>query len=320
MFRIINATVFVLLAVLVLSVSAQPKNPLDDYATQKVAANTYVISGPTEQPTAANQGFMNNPGFIVTKAGVVVVDPGSSYTIGKALLERIHEVTDKPVTHVFNSHVHGDHWLGNHAIFEAYPKVKIYAHPKMIEEAKAGTAQQWLDLLEKLTEGASKGTEAVIPSIALEDGQVVKVGEQDFRIYLSEWAHTKTDAMIEVVNEKLLFTGDNVTFKRIPRMDDGSFRGNIAAVEKMLELPFEVIVPGHGPTGGRNEVLTLYRNYLQTVYSEASALMEEGLEDFEMKDKIIAKLSAYQDWAGFEEEIGKHISLAVLEAEQAEFE
>lgn len=320
MFRIINTTLIILLAVFVLPVSAEPKTPLDDYATQKVAANSYVITGPTEQPTAANQGFMNNPGFIVTEVGVVVVDPGSSYAIGKALLERIHEVTDKPVTHVFNSHVHGDHWLGNHAIFEAYPKVQIFAHPKMIEEAKAGTAQQWLDLLEKLTEGASKGTEAIIPSIALKDGQVVKVGEQDFKIHLSEWAHTKTDAMIEVVNEKLLFTGDNVTFNRIPRMDDGSFRGNIAAVDKMLELPFEVIVPGHGPTGGRDEVLKPYRDYLQTVYSEASVLLEKGLEDFEMKDKILTKLGAYQDWAGFEEELGKHISLAVLEAEQAEFE
>ena len=28
----------------------------------------------------------------------------------------------------------------------------------------------------------------------------------------------------------------------------------------------------------------------------------------------------YQDWAGFEEELGKHISLAVPEAEQADFE
>ncbi len=320
MCRIINATLFVLLVIFVLPASGQPQNPLDDYATQKIATNSYVILGPTEQPTAANQGFMNNPGFIVTEAGVVVIDPGSSYAIGKALLERIREVTDKPVTHVFNSHVHGDHWLGNHAIFEAFPKVQIYAHPKMIEEAKAGVAQQWLDLLERVTEGATKGTEAVIPSIPLKDGQVVKVGEQDFRIHLSDWAHTKTDAMIEVVNEKILFTGDNVTFKRIPRMDDGSFRGNVATVDKMLELPFEVIVPGHGPTGGRDEVIKPYRDYLQTVYSEVSALMEEGLEDFEMKDKIINKLSAYQDWAGFEDELGKHISLAVLEAEQAEFE
>jgi glyoxylase-like metal-dependent hydrolase (beta-lactamase superfamily II) len=320
MFKTINTILFVLCAVFLLPLAAEQKNPLDGYATQKVSANTYVVPGPTEQPTVANQGFMNNPSFIVTGAGVVVVDPGSSYAIGKALLERIREVTDKPVTHVFNTHVHGDHWLGNHAIFEAYPKVQIYAHPKMIEEAKAGTAQQWLELIERLTNGASTGTEAVIPSVALEDGQVVQVGKQDFRIYLSEWAHTKTDAMIEVVNEKLLFTGDNVTFKRIPRMDDGSFRGNIAVVEKMLELPLEVIVPGHGPTGGRDDILKPYHDYLQRVYSETSVLLEKGLEDFEMKDKILAKLKAYQDWAGFEDELGKHISLAVLEAEQAEFE
>lgn len=320
MFKSINVILLMLGSVFLLSAVAGQETPLDGYATQKVSAHTYVIPGPTEQPTAANRGFMNNPGFVVTDTGVVVIDPGSTYAIGKALLERIREVTDKPVTDVFNTHVHGDHWLANHAILEVYPKARMYAHPKMIEEAKAGAAQQWLDLLERLTEGASKGTKAVIPSTPLEDGQVVKVGGQDFRIYLTEWAHTQTDAMIEVVNEKLLFAGDNVTFKRIPRMDDGSFRGNIAAVEKMLKLPFEVIVPGHGPTGGRDEVLKPYRDYLKTVYSEARTLSEEGLEDFEMKDKILARLKAYRDWAGFDKELGKHISLAVLEAEQAEFE
>ena len=39
-----------------------------------------------------------------------------------------------------------------------------------------------------------------------------------------------------------------------------------------------------------------------------------------MKDTIVAKLAAYQKWPGFEENVGKHISLAILEAEKAAFE
>jgi glyoxylase-like metal-dependent hydrolase (beta-lactamase superfamily II) len=38
---------------------------------------------------------------------------------------------------IFNTHVHGDHWLGNQAIVERYPAVKIYAHPNMIEHSAA---------------------------------------------------------------------------------------------------------------------------------------------------------------------------------------
>ena len=39
-----------------------------------------------------------------------------------------------------------------------------------------------------------------------------------------------------------------------------------------------------------------------------------------MKDSIAESLSAYRDWPGFEDQLGRHISLALLEVEQAEFE
>lgn len=294
-------------------------DPLKNFRTEKIAANTWVIHGPLDMPNPENQGFMNNPGFVVTREGVVVLDPGSTVHIGNALLERIAEVTGKPVTHVFNSHVHGDHWLANDAIARKYPDVKIYAHPQMIREASEGGAQSWLDLLGRLTEGASRGTKAVIPAEALTDGQEIKIGGITFRAYLSDIAHTKTDAMIEVVEEGVLFTGDNLTYKRMTRMDDGGFRGNIAALDRAYGLHVKTVVPGHGPTGDK-EIIKPLRDYLQTIYSRVSELREEGLEDFEMKEKIAPEVAAYQSWPGFEENFGKHISLAVLELEQAEFE
>ncbi|HHJ19456.1 MAG TPA: MBL fold metallo-hydrolase [Gammaproteobacteria bacterium] len=294
-------------------------DPLVSYPTDKVAEHTYVIHGPTERPSSANQGFMNNPGFVVTKTSVVVIDSGSSAAIGRALLKKIKKITSKPVSAVFVSHVHGDHWLGNQAILQAYPKAKVYAHPEMIKLAKEGAAETWVELLEKLTDGATKGTKAVIPEYALKDQQVITVGDIGFRVHLSKHAHTTTDAMIEVLGDGVLFTGDNVTFKRIPRMDDGSFRGNIAVVEKAKALDVKVVVPGHGPSGGKN-LLDPYQNYLETVYENTRILREEGKEDFEMKQPLKALLKDYQDWPGFDEELGKHISLSVLEAEQAEFE
>ncbi|MGV6859797.1 MAG: MBL fold metallo-hydrolase [bacterium] len=290
------------------------------YPTKKVAPHTYVVHGATERPMASNKGFMNNPGFVVTNTGVVVIDPGSSVQIGRELVTRIREVTDKPITHAFTSHVHGDHWLGNQALVEANPEIKIYAHPKMIEEAQAGKAEEWIDLMENLTEGATKGTVAKIPTERLKDGEEIRVGGLTFRAWLSDVAHTHTDAMIEVVEDGVLFTGDNVTWKRMPRMDDGSFRGNVATIERAMRMDnIKVVVPGHGMTGGK-DILSPYHDYLDTVYSEARTLMEEGLEDFEMKDKVRQKVGAFADWSGFDKELGRHISLSVLEAEQAEFE
>uniref|UniRef100_UPI0035941BE5 MBL fold metallo-hydrolase n=1 Tax=Thiocapsa sp. TaxID=2024551 RepID=UPI0035941BE5 len=92
---------------------------LPDYPTEQVAPGLYVIHGPVDYPTPENQGFMNNPAFLVTETGVIVVDPGSSVQTGEMVLRRIRKVTDKPLLAVLNTHVHGDHWLGNQAMLAA---------------------------------------------------------------------------------------------------------------------------------------------------------------------------------------------------------
>ena len=289
-------------------------DPLGAYPTQKISNNTWVTLGPKDAPNKENQGFMNNPAFVVTDKSVVVFDPGSSVQIGQSLISRIREVTDKPITHVFNSHIHGDHWLATDAIFQAYPKVIIYAHPEMIEEAKAGEGDNWISLMNNLTEGATNGTKVVLPTHALEDQQMVKVDNISIRAHLSDLSHTKTDAMFQIIEDKILITGDNSFNKRMPRLDDGSYVGNIQAMESALALDIETIVPGHGPLGGK-EILNTYKDLLSIIYEEVKIQLNEDLEAFEMKPIIIEKLQSHKDWTGFDDSIGKLISIAVLEAE-----
>lgn len=312
-----RSTAFLFSSLLV-STSLMAGQELPDYPAQKLTQHVYVVHGPTEVPNPENKGFMNNPVIVDTAAGIVVIDPGSSLYSGRMVLRQVRGISSKPVTHVFNSHIHGDHWLGNQAILDAYPKAKIYAHPKMIEQAKAGGGESWVKLMEQLTKGASAGTRPVYPTHALKDGQLIKTGGIRFRVYLGKHEHTKTDAMIEVVEDSVMVTGDNALYTRIGRMDDGSFRGNVAALDRAIKLNSKVYIPGHGPSGDVS-VIKPYRTYLKTVYDMASELSEEGLADYEMKGKIAARLKSYWDWSGFEHEFGRHISLAVLEYEQAGF-
>lgn len=292
---------------------------LPDYDAEKVAAHTWVIHGPKGRPSPQNRGFMNNPAFVVTGAGVVIVDAGSSAAIGRMVLRQVAKVTDQPVTHVFVSHIHGDHWLANQAIADAFPSAKFFAHPKMIEQAKGGQAEFWLDLINQLTEGAAKDTRALIPDEAFTDLQEIKVGGITFRAHVTDLAHTRTDVMIEVVEDSLLIGGDNFLANRMPRQDDGSFRGNIVACERAIALDLKNYVPGHGPTGGRKMVES-FCGLLKTLYGEVSKYYEQGMADYEMKDKVVVALKPWQQWEGFDAGIGKLISLAVLEAEKADFE
>ena len=288
-----------------------------DFPVTKLTERVYVIHGPNELPTKANQGFMNNPGFVLTKKGVVVIDPGSSVQVGDMLLKKIAAVTKDPVVAVFNTHIHGDHWLANDAVRRAFPKAVIYAHPKMIEKSVV-EGENWIKTMLQLTDGGTKGTKAVIPNLGIDNEETLTLGGTHFRIHHNGHAHTDGDIMVEVVEEKVLFMGDNVVAERALRMDDGHFLGNIAACEAALKTGAKHFVPGHGASNGR-EVVTAYRDWLKALYASVKIYYAKGMSDFDMKDKVVADLKAYQKWALFDHEIGKLVSLAWLQIEQASF-
>lgn len=291
-------------------------NPVRDYPAQKIAAHTYVIHGPLGQPSVKNQGFMNNPGFVITQDGVVVIDPGSSLETGRMVLRQIAKVTKLPVTYVFDTHVHGDHWLGNQAITEAYPNAKLVAHPDMIKLAQQGEAEVWVDRMNQLTDNYTASTKAVIPTIPVVDDQTISTGDMHFHIYAPENAHSKTDIMIEVVEDATLFTGDNVLNNYIARMDDGTFAGSIAACDRAIGLHDKHYVPGHGQSGNV-ALVKRYRDYLATLFAAVKEQHDAGKADFEMKDAVATKLKKFRNLPGFTEQLGKQISLAVLEIEAA---
>ncbi|MCU7929544.1 MAG: MBL fold metallo-hydrolase [Candidatus Thiodiazotropha sp. (ex Codakia rugifera)] len=294
------------------------ENSVRDYPVGKIAPHTYVIHGPLGNPSVENQSFMNNPGFVVTGSGVVLIDPGSSVQVGRMVIKQIKSITDKPITHVINTHIHGDHWLGNQAVVEAFPKVELMAHPNMILEAHAGAAEQWVTQMEQLTEGFTKGTRAVIPTVSLLETTRLEAGGITFRFHAPDKAHSDTDVMIEVVQDSVLFLGDNVLYKRIPRLDDATFKGNIAACDVAMGLGVKHFVPGHGPAGGVDIVKT-FRLYLQSLYNEVAKLYEEELTDYEMKPLVLRALIPYSAWSNFYDQLGRHVSLAIQEVEQDSF-
>lgn len=291
----------------------------DQFKAKEITSNVYVIHGPLEFPNVENRGFMNNPAFIVAEKSVVVIDPGSTYEVGEMLVKQIKSITDKPVSHIFNTHVHGDHWLANDMLQQHYPQAIIIADPRMIKKAKAGEAKFWQDYMDRLTEGLSAGTKVALPTTEASNGQQLKIAGLTFNMHSVGIGHSGTDIMIEYVEGSTLFTGDNVAYERILRMDDGGFRDLIKALDKAISLNLKYYVPGHGASGDVTRV-HLQREYFDLLYGKVAAYSAEGLEDFEMKSKLMPLMQKYADWHGFDDQFGKHISLAKLEFEKAEFE
>jgi glyoxylase-like metal-dependent hydrolase (beta-lactamase superfamily II) len=290
---------------------------MGEFSPEKLNNNLFVIHGPSDEPSVKNQGFMNNPGIIIGKKGVIIVDPGSAYSVGKKVIKEVEKITQKPIIAVFNTHIHGDHWLGNQAIIEKYPNAKIYAHPQMIIEAKNGEGDNWVNLVATLTDGLTEDTIATYPTDATQHLQVINLGSEQFKIHNPTiTAHTNTDIMIEHVNSKTLFLGDNGFVNRMGRFDNTSnMHNNIKVLQYATDLALDYYVPGHGSSGNANHAVKPFLDYLLIVQSEVKKGYEEDLADYEIKPIALKKLKAYENWHGFDEQFGKHIGKMLLEVE-----
>jgi glyoxylase-like metal-dependent hydrolase (beta-lactamase superfamily II) len=293
-----------------------------DYPAIRIAENSYVIHGPMAVPNPHNQGFMNNPAFLIGDDGVVVIDPGSSLQTGDMVLRSVRRFTDLPVVAVFNTHHHGDHWLGNHAIRNAYPSVAIYGHPRMIERIEQGAGDAWVASMKAMTDNATRGTQVFGPNTVMNDGDVIQVAGLSFRVHhpkvTAQRSHTDNDVMLEVPERSMVFLGDNVMNQRIARMEDGNIRGNIDAIDAALKIDAQHWVPGHGASGGR-EVPELFRGYLNGIYTRMKQAYADDADLLELKDLAMEATSQYASWAGYENEVGRHAQQAWMEIEAEAF-
>ncbi|WP_457606191.1 MBL fold metallo-hydrolase [Nitratifractor sp.] len=290
---------------------------------EKMNGNVWVMHGPATEPNKANGGFMNNPAFIEGEKGLIVIDPGGNYWVGKHVLEEIEKVSSKPIVAVLNTHKHGDHWFGNIAIAEKYPDIPIYAHPKMIEEVKAGEAEKWYGIIGRLT-GNMKGTKPFrYPDHTLVDGQKITIDGQSFEIrHPKEAAHTDTDILIEHRNSDTLFLGDNVMKNRLGGFDESSsILGNIALLESIMQdRERKLYVPGHGPSGGKDETVGPFLRYLKTLKKWAQKAYDDDEEYYAYKEKATAELGPIAWWDAYGHQMGKHLNKVYREIEEKDME
>lgn len=322
MLRFVNLFAVVFTVVTSVSFAHDVKGPvsIQQYPLDRVSPSIYVVHGAHELPNPKNRGFMNNPAAILTPHGVIIVDPGSSAEVGKQLLKKVRKVSNKPVIAILNTHVHGDHWLGNSGIRELYPDVPIYAHERMIERANTGEGEDWIKLFNTMTKGAIAGTKAIIPNMGLKGGETLKLDGVTLRVHYAGHAHSDNDLMYEVVDDKALFFGDVVGNKYIPNSavpQDASFKGSITAIKTMLQGPATIFIPGHGRTGGR-EVPEATLRFLEKLRASVSKYYKQGLADYEMKDAVIKELDEYRDWYSFNE-LGRVITFVYQEVEKENF-
>jgi glyoxylase-like metal-dependent hydrolase (beta-lactamase superfamily II) len=277
-----------LLAVmLAASVAAEALEPEPIQVTPRV----YYVQGRAGIASPENEGFNSNAGFVVTDAGVVVVDALGTPGLGRALVRAIRRVTNKPIRRVIVTHYHADHFYGLKALKDA--GAEVWAHRAAQgyldgEEAKSRLQQRMRDLFPYVDEK----TVLVRADRWLDKDERFELGGVRFEVSHMGPAHSPEDLIVAVPAEGVIFIGDILFTGRVPFVGQADSKRWLERIDRLLAMNPVLMVTGHGAVSrDPRKDLVLTRDYLLYL-REVMGKAVEALVPF---DEAYAKA----DWSRF---------------------
>lgn len=260
-----------LLALLLCPAAAPAADPDYRLAPRRIAQDTWVLVGKTEDFSRDNGGNIVNTAFVVTDEGVVVIDSGPTRAYAAQLRRVIAALTAKPVVRVFNTHHHPDHFLGNQAFADVPTAALAATIAGQKEEGGAFT-----DNLYRMSGDWARGTQAAAARETVAPG-LERIGGHEFEL-MALAGHTDGDLAILDRSTGVLFAGDLVFHERAPTTPHAGIARWLAALDQLAGLPFALLVPGHGEVATDGRAIAQTRRYLQWLERTLREAAAQGAE------------------------------------------
>lgn len=224
--------------------------------------------------------------FLVGGAGILVVDTGLNATEGSKLLGAIRRVSTLPVKYIVNTHYHPDHQGGNAVVGPSAVVISTdFTHDRTLAVQK---------------DPGMKSFHFVPADLTFQQQVTLHLEPYIVQIYFPGKAHTSGDALVYFPEQRAISMGDLFLNRSSPAMDDGSVESWIHALDHVLELPLEHVVPGHFELATKSD-LKRFRDYLNDLYEQVRALKQrnETLEQVR-HDVHMEKYSDFRQYPKYE--------------------
>lgn len=207
----------------------------------EIEPGVWLLAGVNEAITRENGGAIANITILDSSEGAIVIDTGPSHRYGVQLEALARQLTGKPVVRALLTHFHPDHVFGCQPFGE-----KVLAAPAGVVEGLKQSGEDFASAMYYLTGDWMRGTELVLPGTLIESGHE-DIGERRLRYVVLE-GHTSSDLAIFEEHSGLLIAGDLAFVDRAPTTPHADLPAWHRSLEKLLEIPFSRLVPGHGPS------------------------------------------------------------------------
>jgi len=197
--------------------------------------------------TSPDDQFWTNSVIVEGTREVMLVDAQLSKTSAEKVLQEIKE-TKKPLSIIYITHEHADHFLGLEVFKEAYPGVRIIANSAVTDRINK-VYQEKLDKWKKIL-----GSGATSQVIAIEkfDGNFIEFENSKIELLKNVQGDTDENTMLWIPEQRILITGD-VLFNNMhvytAETDTKARARWLNSINKIRELKPSVVIPGHSKVG-----------------------------------------------------------------------
>ena len=247
-----------------------------EVAFKPVADGVYAFIGEIEGRTYDNEGLNANIGLVVTPAGAVLIDSGSSYQVAAKMHEAVKKVTTQPLKLVINSGDQDHRWLGNGYFAGQGIETLAHADAQADMQARAGEQMDGLKVLKERLDG----TRPTLPSrfVKAQDS-TINMGGTLIELKHRQGGHTPGDTLIWLPQKSVLFSGDVVYVDRVlglhPVSRTKTWLDSFAVIE---QLKPQTIVPGHGNVTTLATAQAETRDLLLALRSHMKKAVDDGVD------------------------------------------
>jgi len=259
-----------------------------------------------------------NSGVIIGDDSVMIVEAQATPRLANKVIEKVREVTDKPITHVVLTHYHAVRVLGASAFGASQIIMSDKTRAMVVERGKEDWDSEF-QRFPRLFQGYESIPGLTWPTTTFSDRMTVYLGKRKVEIRQIGRAHTAGDSVVWVPDNQTMFTGDVVEHHSACYCGDGHFEDWGATLDAIKAYDPQAIAPGRGNAlVGREMVdagLEATRDFVESTYHPAQRVAARGGSLKDAWDAVRAACDPkFKDYAIYEHCLPFNVARAYDEA------
>lgn len=261
---------------------------LPSFAKDDQAFSMKVFTSPDDQ-------FWVNSTIIEGAREVMLVDGQLTKTSAEKVLQQIKD-TRKPLSLIYLTHEHADHFLGLEVFRDAYPDARIIANSAVVDRIN----KVYPEKIEKWKKILGSGATSHAVAVTKYDADFIEFENSRIEILMKLQGDTDENTMLWFPEQKTLIASDTVfnDMHVYTAETDGNARKNwLNTLKKIRKLKPSIVIPGHSKVGAPLDATTALdftERYLLVFEEELKnakdpeSLVKAMKDDFPSADLILA--------------------------------